>query len=97
MLKLDLKIKIKEVILIVLGVVFYIFGFVKFNMVNYLVEGGIFGVILIIYVFFGVNLVFLLFFFNILLFILGVRILGKKFLLLIIYGIVLMFFFMWFW
>lgn len=100
MLKLDLKTKIKEAILIALGVALYTFGFVKFNMANHLAEGGISGVTLIIHALFGVNpalssLSSLLL--NIPLFILGARILGKKSLLLTIYGTVLMSFFMWFW
>ncbi|CCW41014.1 YitT family protein [Streptococcus agalactiae] len=97
MLKLDLKTKIKEVILIAFGVALYTFGFVKFNMANHLAEGGISGVTLIIHALFGVNPALSSLLLNIPLFILGARILGKKSLLLTIYGTVLMSFFMWFW
>ncbi|HEN9033017.1 TPA: YitT family protein [Streptococcus agalactiae] len=97
MLKLDLKTKIKEAILIALGVALYTFGFVKFNMANHLAEGGISGVTLIIHALFGVNPALSSLLLNIPLFILGARILGKKSLLLTIYGTVLMSFFMWFW
>ncbi|HIC0205725.1 TPA: YitT family protein [Streptococcus agalactiae] len=97
MLKLDLKTKIKETILIAFGVALYIFGFVKFNMANHLAEGGISGVTLIIHALFGVNPALSSLLLNIPLFILGARILGKKSLLLTIYGTVLMSFFMWFW
>ncbi|HGA4375417.1 TPA: YitT family protein [Streptococcus agalactiae] len=97
MLKLDLKTKVKEAILIALGVALYTFGFVKFNMANHLAEGGISGVTLIIHALFGVNPALSSLLLNIPLFILGARILGKKSLLLTIYGTVLMSFFMWFW
>ncbi|HGI4164517.1 TPA: YitT family protein [Streptococcus agalactiae] len=97
MLKLDLKTKIKEAILIAFGVALYTFGFVKFNMANHLAEGGISGVTLIIHALFGVNPALSSLLLNIPLFILGARILGKKSLLLTIYGTVLMSFFMWFW
>ncbi|HEN6552553.1 TPA: YitT family protein [Streptococcus agalactiae] len=97
MLKLDLKTKIKETILIAFGVALYTFGFVKFNMANHLAEGGISGVTLIIHALFGVNPALSSLLLNIPLFILGARILGKKSLLLTIYGTVLMSFFMWFW
>ncbi|PWS95134.1 hypothetical protein CUZ21_08925 [Streptococcus agalactiae] len=97
MLKLDLKTKIKEAILIAFGVALYTFGFVKFNMANHLAEGGISGVTLIIHAPFGVNPALSSLLLNIPLFILGARILGKKSLLLTIYGTVLMSFFMWFW
>ena len=97
MLKLDLKTKIKEAILIALGVALYTFGFVKFNMANHLAEGGISGVTLIIHALFGVNPALSSLLLNIPLFILGARILGKKSLLLTIDGTVLMSFFMWFW
>ncbi|PWS83128.1 hypothetical protein CUZ23_08875, partial [Streptococcus agalactiae] len=96
MLKLDLKTKIKEAILIAFGVALYTFGFVKFNMANHLAEGGISGVTLIIHALFGVNPALSSLLLNIPLFILGARILGKKSLLLTIYGTVLMSFFMWF-
>ncbi|HFZ6520848.1 TPA: YitT family protein [Streptococcus agalactiae] len=97
MLKLDLKTKIKETILIAFGVALYTFGFVEFNMANHLAEGGISGVTLIIHALFGVNPALSSLLLNIPLFILGARILGKKSLLLTIYGTVLMSFFMWFW
>ncbi|HGI2609900.1 TPA: YitT family protein [Streptococcus agalactiae] len=97
MLKLDLKTKIKEAILIAFGVALYTFGFVKFNMANHLAEGGISGVTLIIHALFGVNPALSSLLLNIPLFKLGARILGKKSLLLTIYGTVLMSFFMWFW
>ncbi|HFH7657773.1 TPA: YitT family protein [Streptococcus agalactiae] len=97
MLKLDLKTKIKEAILIAFGVALYTFGFAKFNMANHLAEGGISGVTLIIHALFGVNPALSSLLLNIPLFILGARILGKKSLLLTIYGTVLMSFFMWFW
>ena len=97
MLKLDLKTNIKEAILIAFGVALYTFGFVKFNMANHLAEGGISGVTMIIHALFGVNQALSSLLLNIPLFILGARILGKKSLLLTIYGTVLMSFFMWFW
>lgn len=87
----------KRLLLIALGVAIYTFGFVHFNMMNHLAEGGIAGITLIIHSLYGVDPAYSSLIINIPLFILGAKVLGKKSLLLTVYGTVLMSFFIWLW
>lgn len=89
--------QLKRLLLIAVGVAIYTFGFVKFNMANALAEGGVAGVTLIVHALYGINPAYSSLILNILLFILGARILGKRSLALTIYGTVLLSFFIWFW
>ena len=89
--------QLKRLLLIVVGVAIYTFGFVKFNMANALAEGGVAGVTLIVHALYGINPAYSSLILNIPLFILGARILGKRSLALTIYGTVLLSFFIWFW
>ena len=89
--------QLKRLLLIAVGVAIYTFGFVKFNMANALAEGGVAGVTLIVHALYGINPAYSSLILNIPLFILGARILGKRSLALIIYGTVLLSFFIWFW
>ncbi|MBD9119328.1 YitT family protein [Streptococcus sp.] len=89
--------QLKRLLLIAVGVAIYTFGFVKFNMVNALAEGGVAGVTLIVHALYGINPAYSSLILNIPLFILGARILGKRSLALTIYGTVLLSFFIWFW
>lgn len=93
----DLKTRLKELILIALGVAIYTFGFVKFNMTNHLAEGGISGITLIIHSLLGINPAYSSLLLNIPLFILGMRILGKHSLIYTMYGTILMSAFIWLW
>ncbi|WP_373774121.1 YitT family protein [Streptococcus ferus] len=97
MFQQELRTRIKELILIALGVAIYTFGFVKFNMTNHLAEGGISGITLIIHSLFGINPAYSSLLLNIPLFILGMSILGRKSLAYTIYGTVLMSIFIWLW
>ncbi|MGE9833366.1 YitT family protein [Streptococcus orisratti] len=89
--------KTKELLLIALGIAIYTFGFVKFNMAHELAEGGVAGVTLIIHALYHINPAYSSLIFNIPLFILGAKVLGKKSLALTIYGTVLMSIFIWIW
>lgn len=89
--------EIRKLALIAFGVAIYTFGFVNFNMANHLAEGGIAGITLIIHSLYGIDPAYSSLIINIPLFILGARILGKKSLLLTIYGTVLMSLFIWVW
>ncbi|MDO4635128.1 MAG: YitT family protein [Streptococcus sp.] len=89
--------ELKRLFLIAVGVAIYTFGFVHFNMINHLAEGGIAGITLIVHALNGTNPALSSLLINIPLFILGARVLGKKALFLTIYGTVLMSVFIWFW
>ncbi|MGT2887880.1 YitT family protein [Streptococcus didelphis] len=89
--------KLRELVLITIGVAIYGFGFVNFNMANKLAEGGVAGLTLIIHALMGVNPAISSLVLNIPLFILGAKIFGKKSLALTIYGTVTMSFFIGLW
>ncbi|MDV2594096.1 YitT family protein [Streptococcus infantarius] len=89
--------QVRSLLLIVLGVAMYTFGFVKFNMANALAEGGVAGVTLIIHALYKIDPAYTSLILNIPLFIMGARVLGRKSLALTIYGTVLLSFFIWFW
>ncbi|MEX2784983.1 YitT family protein [Streptococcus sp. H49] len=89
--------RIRNLFVIALGVAIYTFGFVKLNMAYRLAEGGVAGVTLIVHSLWGINPAYSAFLFNLPLFIIGTRVLGRKALTLTIYGTLLMSFFMWFW
>lgn len=97
MVKEEKIIQVRNLLLITLGVAIYTFGFVKLNMAYRLAEGGVAGITLIIHSLLGINPAYSSLFFNIPLFIIGARVLGRKSLTLTVYGTVLMSFFMWFW
>lgn len=88
---------VKEVFFIIIGMSIYVFGFVYLNIVNYLVEGGVLGIILILRVLFGIDLVYMILLINILLILLGGKIFGKCFLVYIVLGIFFLLFFLWIW
>lgn len=89
--------QVRSLLLIALGVAMYTFGFVKFNMANALAEGGVAGVTLIIHALYKIDPAYTSLILNIPLFIMGARVLGRKSLVLTIYGTVLLSFFIWFW
>lgn len=89
--------QVRSLLLIALGVSMYTFGFVKFNMANALAEGGVAGVTLIIHALYKIDPAYTSLILNIPLFIMGARVLGRKSLVLTIYGTVLLSFFIWFW
>lgn len=86
----DIKLSVRGMILIAIGVATYTFGFVNFNMGNNLAEGGVAGITLIIHALTGVSPAYTSLLINIPLFILGAKVFGRKALLLTIYGTVLM-------
>jgi len=65
-------------LMIALGTATYAFGFVNFNMVNHLAEGGVSGITLIFHALFKINPAYTQILLNIPLFILGVKIFGKR-------------------
>lgn len=82
-------------LVIALGAAIYAFGFVNFNMVNHLAEGGISGITLIFHALFKLNPAYTQILFNIPLFILGVKIFGKRGMIYTIHGTVCLSVFIW--
>lgn len=72
------KIKMKNILLIILGSAIYAFGLVYFNMQNNLAEGGFTGIALLLYFLFAINPSISTLVLNIPVFILGWKYLGKK-------------------
>lgn len=73
-----LKIKAINVIMILFGCFIFSFGIVNFNMAHELTEGGFTGIALILYHLFGFSPALLNLVFNIPLFIIGLKLLGKN-------------------
>ncbi|WLR43720.1 YitT family protein [Bacillus carboniphilus] len=71
------KLKIKNVIFILLGSTIFSFGIVHFNMQNNLAEGGFTGITLLLYFLYDINPSFSYLALNIPVFIIGWRFLGK--------------------
>lgn len=86
-----------DLLLIALGTAIYAFGFVNFNMANHLAEGGVAGITLIIHNLTGFDPAYSTILLNVPLFIAGARILGKKSLVLSLYGTLTMSVFIWLW
>lgn len=82
-------------LMIALGAAIYAFGFVNFNMVSHLAEGGISGITLIFHALFKLNPAYTQILFNIPLFILGVKIFGKRGMIYTIHGTVCLSVFIW--
>ena len=82
-------------LMIVLGTATYAFGFVNFNMVNHLAEGGVSGITLIFHALFKINPAYTQILLNIPLFILGVKIFGKRGMIYTIHGTVCLSIFIW--
>lgn len=86
-----------DLFLIALGTAIYAFGFVNFNMANHLAEGGVAGITLIIHYLFGFDPAYSTLLINLPLFIIGARILGRKSMVLSLYGTLTMSAFLWIW
>ncbi len=82
-------------LMIALGTATYAFGFVNFNMVNHLAEGGVSGITLIFHALFKINPAYTQILLNIPLFILGVKIFGKRGMIYTIHGTVCLSIFIW--
>ena len=82
-------------LMIALGTATYAFGFVNFNMVNHLAEGGVSGITLIFHALFKINPAYTQILLNIPLFILGVKIFGKRGMIYTIHGTVCLSVFIW--
>ena len=82
-------------LMIALGTAIYAFGFVNFNMVNHLAEGGVSGITLIFHALFQINPAYTQILLNIPLFILGVKIFGKRGVIYTIHGTVFLSIFIW--
>ncbi len=82
-------------LMIALGAAIYAFGFVNFNMVNHLAEGGVSGITLIFHALFKINPAYTQILLNIPLFILGVKIFGKRGMIYTIHGTVCLSIFIW--
>ncbi|MFJ8065125.1 YitT family protein [Psychrobacillus sp. NPDC096426] len=75
---MGLGLKIKNIIMIVIGSAIYSFGFVHFNMQNELGEGGFAGITLILYFVFKWDVALMNLLLNIPMFIIGWKLLGRK-------------------
>ena len=82
-------------LMIALGTAIYAFGFVNFNMVNHLAEGGVSGITLIFHALFKINPAYTQILLNIPVFILGVKIFGKRGMIYTIHGTVCLSIFIW--
>ena len=82
-------------LMIALGTATCAFGFVNFNMVNHLAEGGVSGITLIFHALFKINPAYTQILLNIPLFILGVKIFGKRGMIYTIHGTVCLSIFIW--
>mgnify|MGYP002661515960 FL=1 len=82
-------------LMIALGTAIYAFGFVNFNMVNHLAEGGVSGITLIFHALFKINPAYTQILLNVPLFILGVKIFGKRGMIYTIHGTVCLSIFIW--
>lgn len=89
------KTSLRDLLMIALGTAIYAFGFVQFNMANHLAEGGVAGLTLIVYNLTGFDPSYATLLINLPLFIIGARVLGRKSMVLSIYGTVTMSFFIW--
>lgn len=89
------KTSLRDLFMIALGTAIYAFGFVQFNMANHLAEGGVAGLTLIIYNLTGLDPSYTTLLINFPLFILGAKILGRKSMVLSIYGTLTMSAFIW--
>ncbi|MDR1781394.1 MAG: YitT family protein [Bacilli bacterium] len=91
------KIKIKDLILIMLGSCIYAFGLVFINMQNNLAEGGVTGITLIIRALFKINPAYTSLAINIPLIIIGAKLLGKRSLLYTLVGTISLSVFLYIW
>ncbi|MBD8004837.1 YitT family protein [Bacillus norwichensis] len=72
------QLKIKNILLILLGAAIFAFGLVHFNMQNNLAEGGFTGITLLLYFLFQIDPSYSNLVLNIPLFVIGWKLLGKK-------------------
>lgn len=86
-----------DLFMITLGTAIYAFGFVQFNMANNLAEGGVAGITLIIHHLLGMDPAYSTLLLNLPLFFIGAHVLGKKSIVLSVYGTLTMSSFIWFW
>ena len=82
-------------IMIALGTAIYAFGFVNFNMANHLAEGGVSGLTLIGHALFNINPAYSQILLNLPLFVLGIKIFGKRGMIYTIHGTVCLSVFIW--
>lgn len=75
---MGVELKLKNIIMIILGSAIYSFGFVHFNMQNELGEGGFSGITLVLYFAFNWDVALMNLLLNIPMFFLGWKLLGRK-------------------
>ena len=75
---MGIGLKLKNILMIILGSAIFSFGFVHFNMQNELGEGGFSGITLILYFVFGLDVSVMNLVLNIPMFILGWKLLGRR-------------------
>lgn len=91
------KFGLRDLLMVALGTAIYAFGFVYFNMANHLAEGGVAGITLIIHNLLGIDPAYSTVMINLPLFIIGAKVLGRKSIVLSVYGTLTMSFFIWLW
>lgn len=87
--------KIKNILLILLGSAIFSFGIVHFNMQNNLAEGGFTGITLLLYFLFSLDPSYTNLILNIPVFIIGWKLLGRNVFLLTLIGTISVSFFLW--
>jgi uncharacterized membrane-anchored protein YitT (DUF2179 family) len=90
-----LKIKVKNILFILLGSAIFSFGIIHFNLENNLAEGGFTGITLILYNLFGIDPAISNLALNIPLFIIGWKLLGRNAFIYTIIGTVAVSLFLW--
>lgn len=90
-----LKIRTKNIVLILLGTAIFSFGLVHFNMENNLSEGGFTGITLLLYFLFGINPAITNIFLNIPIFFIGWKLLGRVTFIYTIIGTISVSLFLW--
>jgi len=91
------KIHAFDLFLITIGTAIYAFGLIKFNLANDLCEGGVTGITLILKAIFQIDPAFSTIILNIPLFIVGGKILGKKSLVVTLFGTIILSVWIWIW
>jgi uncharacterized membrane-anchored protein YitT (DUF2179 family) len=89
------KFPVINFLMIAFGTAIYAFGFVNFNMANHLAEGGVSGLTLIGHALFKINPAYSQIVLNLPLFVLGMRIFGKRGMIYTIHGTVCLSVFIW--
>lgn len=93
----ELMLRVKDILLIIIGAAMYGFGLVYLNMANHIAEGGVTGITLILKALFNINPAYSTLLINIPLVLIGGKVLGKRAFMYTILGTVALSASLWFW